>query len=131
MVAIDKFEMPVFMEKQKSDISLQWIQNDVMEIIWDDNNRTKDQIYLKPSQIIPGTPDPCVQMGNFVKESEAMAVVVGCMNDPVSIINIATSERKVRELLLKNGVTLEDSAVTRPKRWADDDYDYDAFESKF
>ena len=132
--ALDEVEMPDFIENQKSDISLQWIQNDVMEIIWDDKDRTKDQIYLKPSQVIPGSQDPCVMLGTFAKDSEAMAAVVGCRNDPESIINIATSEHKVRELVLKNGVTLEDIAVSRPKRSLDYDLDYDyddLFKSKF
>jgi len=89
--------------EQESDISLAWLNQTTMHIMWPD--RTTDIIHLQASKNLDGGPSKCIFNGQFENKTGDTAAVVGCIGSE-TVVNIAHNGF-VSELTLRDGVTLE------------------------
>jgi hypothetical protein len=91
-----------------SEISLQWLNNGTMKIVWPDKG--EDFIVMTVSKQFPDLEDACMFEGSPKnKNSSFTAVVIGCMDSVETIVNLGVKNKVLELLLLKNGTTLQNT----------------------
>ena len=122
----DTSKTSLWLEKKQSDITIQWLTDQAMTVIWEDGAR--NEILLKSYQLIPDMQVPCIFKGSSKSDPTIVATIIGCKNGTDTMISIGSKDRSIKDLILRNNITLEDMVVRRSKRQADEeDFDYYEF----